>query len=146
MAIKLTFTGFDDLLKKIEKASGNIQKAAEQCMKQSAEIMEEELKTAMHSAGGGVDEALINRMPKYTIQSSEARVTAKVGYPSTSYNPNNPSDYHKAIFANYGTPHRRKHGQEKARGFVTKAKRAARPKIKAQQNKALNDILKDLSK
>lgn len=146
MAIKLTFTGFDDLLKKIEKAGGNIQKVSENCMKQSAEIMEEELKNAMRTAGGGVSENLINRMPKYKIESSAARVTAKVGYPSTSYNPNNLSDYHKAIFANYGTPHRKKHGQEKARGFVTKAKKSAKPKIKAQQEKALNDILKDLSK
>lgn len=146
MAIKLTLTGFDDLLKKIEKANGNMQSAAEQCMKQSADIMQADLKAAMHTAGGGVSESLINRMPNYTLESNGARVTAKVGYPSTSYNPNNPSDYHKAIFANYGTPHRKKHGIEKARGFVTAAKKSAKPKIKAQQEKTLNDILKDLTK
>ena len=146
MTIKLTLNGFDDLLKKIEKANGNMEKAAMQCIKQSAEIMQTELKTAMRTTKGGVSESLINRMPNYRIENNRTRVSAQVGYPSTSYNPNNLSDYHKAIFANYGTPHRKKHGQEKARGFVSKAKRTAKPKIKAQQEKTLNDILKDLTK
>lgn len=144
--IRLNLTGFDDLLKKIEKADGDIQKASEQCIKQSAEIMQTELKSAMHSAGGGVDEDLINRMPNYTIESNAAKVTARVGYKATSYNPNNLSDYFKAMFAQYGTPHRKKHGQESARNFITKAKKAAKPKIKAQQQKTLNEILKDLTK
>ena len=144
MSIKVSISGFDDLLKKIEKANGNMEKAAMQCVKQSAEIMQNELKTAMNKTG--VDSDLINRMPNYTIENKGSRVTARVGYPETSYNPNNLSDYHKAIFANYGTPFRKKHGQEKARRFITKAKRAAKPKIKAQQEKTLNDILKDLTK
>ncbi len=146
MAIKLKLEGVDELLKKIEKAGGDIEQASVKCMKESAEIMQAELKSAMRTSGGGVSEALINRMPNYTIENNGSRVSAKVGYPATSYNPNNPSDYHKAIFANYGTPHRKSHGQEKARGFVAKAKRAAKPKIKAQQEKTLNDIIKDLTK
>ena len=146
MAIKITLTGVEELIKKIEKANGNIEIASEKCIRESAEIMQAELKTAMRTSKGGVSENLINRMPNYTIENNGAKVTAHVGYRSTSFNPKNPSDYHKAIFANYGTPHRKQHGQEKARRFVAKAKRSAKPKIKSQQEETLNAILKDLTK
>ena len=143
MAIKISLTGFEELLKKIEKANGNIEQASMRCIKESADIMQTELKSAMISTGISAD--LVNRMPNYRLENSGARVTARVGYPETSYNPKNPSDYHKAIFANYGTPHRKKYGEEKARRFIVRAKRAARKKIKAQQERTLNDILKDLT-
>lgn len=148
MAIKVTLTGFEDLLKQIDEANGKMEAAAERCVRESAEIMQAELKNAMNTSKGKADapvsESLVNRMPSYTITSTGARVTAHVGYPETSYNPRHPSDYHQAIFANYGTPHRKKHGHEQPRGFIQKAKRAARTKIKRQQEETLNNILKDL--
>lgn len=144
--IRLNVKGFDDLLRKIEKANGKAEIAAEKCLKESAEILQDELKAAMRTAGGGVETDLINRMPNYTIENSGTRITARVGYKPTSYNPNNLSDYFKAMFAQYGTPHRKSHGHERARGFIAVAKKAAKPKIKKQQEKTLNDILEDLKK
>lgn len=139
MSIKLQLDGFDELLKKIEKAGGSIDAAAETCIKKSANIMEAELKTQMSKAD--VDSGLINQMPAPTIEKEGNRITARVGYKKGAYNPNNISDGYKIVFLNYGTPKRKKHGKIKARGFIAKAKNKARPQIKKQQEETLNEIL-----
>lgn len=142
MSIKLQLDGFDELLKKIEKAGGSIDAAAETCLKKSANIMEAELKTQMSKAD--VDAALINRMPAPTIEKDGNRMTARVGYKKGAYNPNNISDGYKVVFLNYGTPKRKKHGKIKARGFIAKAKKKAKPQIKRQQETTLDEILRGL--
>lgn len=142
MSIKINLSGFDDLLAKIEKAGGSIDAAAETCLKNSASIMEAELKTQMNNAG--VDSGLINRMPAPTIEKDGNRITARVGYKKGAYNPNNLSDGYEVVFLNYGTP-KRKRSQIKARGFIAKAKKKARPQIKKQQEKTLNEILRGLN-
>lgn len=142
MSIKLQLDGFDELLKKIEKAGGSIDAAAETCLKKSANIMEAELKTQMSKAD--VDAALINRMPAPTIEKDGNRITARVGYKKGAYNPRNISDGFKVVFLNFGTPKRTKHGKIKARGFIAKAKNKAKPQIKRQQETTLNEILRGL--
>ena len=142
MSIKLQLDGFDELLKKIEKAGGSIDAAAETCLKKSANIMEAELKTQMSKAD--VDAALINRMPAPTIEKDGNRMTARVGYKKGAYNPNNISDGYKVVFLNYGTPKRKKHGKIKARGFIAKAKKKAKPQIKRQQETTLDEIFRGL--
>ena len=144
MPVKLKLSGFEDLLTKIEKAGGSINAATQKCMKNSAAIMEDELKSKMQSAD--VDSRLINAMPASEIQSSGNRVTARVGYTKGVFDPKNPSDGYLAVFLNYGTPKRTKHGKVKPRGFIQKAKRSAKKKIRAEQEKTLNEILKGLSK
>lgn len=143
MSIKLQLDGFDDLLKKIEKAGGSIDTAAESCLKKSASIMEDELKAQMNKAN--VDSGLINRMPAPSIEKEGNRITARVGYKKGAYNPRNPSDGYEVVFINYGTPRRSKHGKIKARGFIAKAKRKARPQIKKQQETTLKEILRGLN-
>lgn len=143
MSIKLQLDGFDDLLKKIEKAGGSIDNAAESCLKKSASIMEDELKAQMNKAN--VDSGLINRMPAPSIEKEGNRITARVGYKKGAYNPRNPSDGYEVVFINYGTPRRSKHGKIKARGFIAKAKRKARPQIKKQQETTLKEILRGLN-
>lgn len=142
MAIKIKLEGFDDMLNDIEAAGGSIDKACISALSQSAQTMQSALKGAMNSSDLASD--LANRMPPFQIEPSGNRFTAKVGFMETPYNPRNPSDYHKAVFANYGTPYRKRHGKESARGFVQKAKKAARPKIKKQQKAALTKILERL--
>lgn len=139
MSIKLKLEGFDELLKNIEKAGGEIDRATENAMRQSAVTMQRELVAQMTKAN--VDRALISRMPSFVIEKDHGAITARVGYRSTGYNPSSPSDYHKAIFINYGTPTRSKHGVIVGRGFVQKAKRRARRTIKKQQEEVLNKIL-----
>lgn len=143
MAIKLKLDGFDELLEQIEAAGRSADSAAESAIKASAQVMQSELKSALSVA---TDSGLAGRLPAPKIEHSGNEVSASVGFESTAYNPRNPSDYHKAIFLNYGTPTRKQHGQEAARGFVTKAKRRARPKIKKVQKEALEKILARLKK
>lgn len=144
MSIKLNLNGFDDLLSEIEKAGGTIDDAAKQCLQKSANIMHDELKKQMTAAN--VDSDLINRMPPPEIEKDGNRHTARVGYKKGAFDPNNPSDGYKVVFANYGTPHRSKHGQQPAKRFIEKAKKKANPQIKKAQSETLNKIIEGLKK
>lgn len=144
MAIKLKLEGFEEFLKDIEEAGGSVDKATESAVRQSAQIFQAELKSEMKSSD--LSPRLADRMPPFTIEKSGNKTTARVGFKETPYHPKELSDYYKAIFANYGTPHRQKHGHEKARGFIQKAKRRARPKMKKQQKIALMKILERLKR
>lgn len=146
MSIQLKIDGFNDLIKAIEKAGGSIQGAITNCLEKSAAIMQTELTTEMQKAG--VDSGVISRMPAPTIENDFGLITARVGYRKGAYNPDNLSDGYKVVFVNYGTPYRTKHGKIEGKtvkkGFIQRAKRKAKPKIKKQQEKTLHDILKGL--
>lgn len=142
MAIKLKLSGFDDLLEQIRRAEGDVDKASERCLKESAQVMHNELTAQMQKAGVASD--LIARMPPPEIERDGNSMIARVGYKPTQYDPTKPSDYFKAIFLNYGTPHRSKHGKVKARGFIGKAQRKAKSQIKKKQEETLNEIIEEL--
>lgn len=144
MPITLKLTGFEEMLSAIDKAGGSIDRAANQCMQKSAKLMEEELKTQMRSAK--VKSDLIGRMPSPEVEKKGNRYTARVGYVKGEYNQKKPSDAYKAIFLNYGTPRRTKHGQVKARHFIENAKENAKSKIKNSQQQTLKEILGGLKK
>lgn len=140
----LKLEGFDDLLEQIQKAGGSIDRAADSCLRQSAQIMQTELKAQMQAAG--VDSDLINSMPPPQITAQDNRYSAAVGYIKGEFDPNNPSDGYKVVFLNYGTPRRTKHGKVAARGFIQAAKKKARPQIKKAQKATLEKILGRVSK
>lgn len=144
MPITLKLTGFEEMLTAIEKAGGSIDKAANQCMQKSAKLMDEELKAQMRSAN--VKSDLINRMPSPEVEKDGNRYTARVGFVKGEYNPTKPSDAYKAIFLNYGTPRRTKHGQVKARHFIENAKEKAKSKIENSQQQTFKEILGGLKK
>lgn len=142
MSIKLKLDGFDDLLSQIEKAGGTIDGAAKQCLQKSANIMHDELKKQMTAAN--VDGDLIDRMPPPEIETEGNRHTARVGYKKGTYDPHNPSDGYKVVFANYGTPRRSEHGQQPAKRFIEKAKKKASARIKKAQKQTLDEIIEGL--
>lgn len=144
MAIKLRFSGFEELLEQIQKAGGSIDRATESCLKQSAQIMQSELKSQMKESG--VDSDLIARMPPPEITKEGNTMIARVGYKKGAYNPNDISDGYKVVFLNYGTPKREKHGKVEARGFIDRAQKKARKRIKKAQKEALEKILERVSK
>lgn len=144
MPITLKLTGFEEMLTAIEKAGGSIDKAANQCMQKSAKLIDEELKAQMRSAN--VKSDLINRMPSPEVEKEGNRYTARVGFVKGEYNPTKPSDAYKAIFLNYGTPRRTKHGQVKARHFIENAKEKAKSKIENSQQQTFKEILGGLKK
>lgn len=146
MSIKLKLDGFDELLKKIEKAGGDVDTATENAMRQSANTMQRELKDQMQDAN--VSKRLIDNMPPFEIEKDYGRITARVGYRKGAYDPLNPSDGYLVVFMNYGTPYRTKHGKIKditeggiiKLGFIDRAKKKAKPKIRKQQEEVLNKI------
>lgn len=139
MSIKLKLSGFDDLFEQIKAAGGTVERATESCIKQSAQIMQSELKTQMQKSN--VDSDLINSMPPPEIEVNGNRYTARVGYKKGAYDPNNPSDGYKVVFLNYGTPNRSKHGKIVARGFIQKAKKKASAPMKRAQKETLEKII-----
>ena len=138
--------GSADILVKFEglNVGGSINKATESAMKQSAQIMQSELKSQMQTAK--VPSRLISSMPNWKVETDGNRVTAFVGYEKGAYDPKNPSDAYLVVFLNYGTPNRSEHGKVAERGFIDKAKKKATPKIKKEQKKALEKILARLQK
>ena len=144
MSIKLKFDGFEDLLNDIQEAGRTMNSAAEATMRQSAQVMHSTLISEMQSAG--VDSDLINTIAAPQIEVEGNIITAKVGFNKGSYNPKDPSDSHKVVFLNYGTPHRKKHGKMAEQGFIQKAKKKAMPKIRKQQKATLEKILSRLQK
>ena len=144
MSIRLKLDGFDTLLKEIEKAGGKAESATMACMERSAAIMQDELKTQMRNSEAPNN--LIDAMPDPIIENDYGKITARVGYKKGTYDPTNLSDGYKVVFLNYGTPHRKKHGKERARGFIQRAKSKAKKKINADQEKTLQDILKGLKR
>ena len=140
----LQLKGFDHLLEQIQKAGGSIDQAADSCLRQSAQIMQSELKAQMQAAG--VDGGLINSMPQPQITVKNNRYSAAVGYQKGNYDPNDISDGYKVVFLNYGTPRRTMHGKVAARGFIKKARDKARPQIKKEQEATLHKILGRVSK
>lgn len=146
MSIKLQLEGFDDLIYKIQKAEGNVEKATEKCLRKSADIQQEILINEMRKSN--VDSGLINNMPPPEIQNDYGLITARVGYKKGAYDPTNLTDAYKVIFVNYGTPYRSKHGKIMGktvkRGFIQRAKRKAKKPIQQQQEATLKEILKGL--
>lgn len=139
MSIKLQLSGFDDLFEQIKKAEGNVDNAAEQCLEESAQIMQSELKVQMQKSG--VDSDLINRMPTPELKKDGNTLIARVGYKKGAYNPDDLSDGFKVVFLNYGTPKRSKHGKVEAKGFIDKAQRKAKTQIKKKQEETLKKII-----
>lgn len=141
----LQLKGFEELLEQIQKAGGSVNSAMEKCTKQAANIMHDELKTQMKAAG--VSDSLIERLPPPVVEQYGNLYVGRVGYEKGGPpDPQNLSDGYKAIFLNYGTPRRQKHGKIAARGFLEKARNKARPKIKKQQKETLDNILGELKK
>lgn len=158
----LTLTGFDELINKIERAGGSVRNSVNAVMNESATIMKNELTAQMQKAN--VDSGLISRMPAPKVEWQGNKCTAQIGYEKGTFNSNNLSDGYKVVFLNYGTPkdrHTNQGGQKvfiyghwatlgngrgaiKARGFINKAKKKAKPQIKKKQEETLHDILKGL--
>lgn len=137
----LKLQGFDNLLADIARAGGKVDKAVDAACKAGAAELESRL--LAECAADGVPDSVTREIR--TIYRSAGNVhKVQCGWEMGEYNPDNLSAGYKALFLNYGTPHRSKHGKVKARGFITRAKRGARLKVKRAQAAALDQILRGL--
>lgn len=147
MSIELKLEGFDELLKQIQKAEGDVESASVQTLRKSADIMQNTLKAEMQKSN--VSSSLINTMPAPKIEKDHGLITARVGWQKGAYNPSNPSAAYKVIFLNYGTPNRTKHGKiqqggKVKLGFIKRAKSKSKKPIQIEQERMLKEILKGL--
>lgn len=141
--ITIKLEGFEGLLNDIEAAGRSMESAVESCLKENAQTVDKELRTQLKNVS---ESDLAAKMPAPIIEREGNQVSAFVGFHKGAYNPKNPSDGYKALFLNYGTPYRKKHGQESARGFITKAKQNSVKVIRRQQKQTLTKILARLKK
>lgn len=135
--ISVTINGFDELIEQIRKAEGDVDGAIQKAVNAGADVVEQELIAQCNAAN--VPASITNEITK-TVERSGNEYRIKVGWKLGEYNPKNISQGFKALFLNYGTPHRSEHGKIKARGFISKAKKASLKKVKAAQQSALEEI------
>lgn len=137
----LKLQGFDYLLDDIQRAGGNINDAVDKAVKAGAAELEAQLRA--ECAAADIPDSITSEIRTKHMRSGNL-YKCQVGWEMGDYNPDNLSTGYKALFLNYGTPHRTKHGKIKARGFITKAKRKARRKVKLAQAQALDEIIRGL--
>lgn len=137
--ISLKIEGFEEILNAIKDAGGSVDKAVDSAVRQSAQIVQIELKNEMQQSN--VDSDLINAMPAPEIFRDGNAVVAKVGYNKGTYNPAKLSNGYKVVFLNYGTPNRKKYGKVIAKGFIQRAKKSATPKVRKAQKEVFNKII-----
>lgn len=141
----VSLNGFDEMIKALEKAGKDIDAIASDCARRTAEIADANLRDQMRKSG--VPNDLINDMPLPKVEHDGNAFYVQVGYEKDRYDPANPSETYKAVFLNYGTPHRSPdRGQLKKKGFVSKAKRKSVKEIKKAEEQALTEMLKEASK
>ena len=153
---------FKDLLEKIQEAGGDIEAATFDAARKSAKVIYNELLS--ESKASGLPESVTSAI-SFQAERDESgnRYGVTVGWKLGAFNPKNPSAGHKAIFQNYGTPHRytkldrrvpaknesgwattNDRGFITGRGFIARAKKKAQPKVKKIQQETLNEILRGL--
>lgn len=135
-----------NLLSKINKAGGDIDRAAYEAAQKGAEVYEAALRAACNT--NRVPDSITNHIESEVEQSGN-RTTVAVGWRLSNYDPNNPSPGFKAIFLNYGTPRRTTNkganrGAIVGGGFIGRAKKVSKGLIRQAQEKFLNEVLKEL--
>ncbi len=129
-SLKLELSGVEELLRSIEKMGGDVNAAAEKALLASAVPFHQELKVAIkkHRRSGLTESTL--REPKQ-VKWEGNRCTLEVGF-------NLKSGGLPALFLEYGTP------RMKARPFIRPAINRCKKDAKAHQQKALEEIMKEL--
>ena len=141
----VTLDGFEEMIEALTKAGNDLEAIAADCAKRSAEIADSNLRRQMSAAGGAASD-MIGHLPKPSIEHEGNIWTVKVGFEMPDrLDERNPAEGHKAVFLNYGTPHRMEDkGQVAAQKFVTKARKKSVREIKKAQEESLAEMLKGL--
>lgn len=138
----VTLDGFEELVARLTKAGRSADAIAGRCAEAAAGVCHQALVDEMRRAQ--VDGGLIDDMPKPDIEREGNKWHVRVGFrKDESYDPDDPAPAYKAIFLNYGTPHRQETGQVKARGFVKKARKRSRKGVKEAEEAAFARMLEE---
>lgn len=144
--ISVTLNGFEEMLERIEKASGNAEKYARQVVKKSAAIVENELKA--ECTRQNIPDSIINGIST-EITNGATYAEAQVGWKLGSYDQRKPAIGYLAVFLNYGSERRNtKRGLNRGRligkKFIATAKKKTDKKVQALQKQMLEEIMKEL--
>lgn len=140
--IKIELSGFEEILRKIDKAGGDSKKAVGTAINRSITVYHESLKKHLRAATKNYKnlEADI-KVSNVTWSGDEC--SAEVGWQLGDYDPKNLSEGYKAVFLNYGTP-RRQPTQIKGRKFIASAKKSVKKEVKTLYEKTFDEILRGL--
>lgn len=145
--ININLKGFEKMLTALQDAGQNVDQQAKRATKESARIVEQELREQCQTAG--VPESITREIKTTTSTEGDGRYSAKVGWKLGNYDPHNPSEGYKAIFLNYGTVRRQTksgknrgeiHKPAQSQQFIYAAKKKARTKVKKLQKQMLEEI------
>lgn len=152
---------FSDMLEKIKKVGGDVDEVTMKCAQECAKTIHGELVTEAHASG--VPSNVTGEI-QHNVTKNGNRYKIEAGWKLGDYNPSNPSAGYKAIFLNYGTARRavkkdRVHhvvgdgwktlgtdrGAVTGRGFIDRAQKGAKKKIKSIQKDAAKKVLEELT-
>lgn len=150
--IKLQFGGFDRMLERVQKAGGDIDAAARQCMEESLQVLESNLKSEAAASGAGTSTI------RHTVTVNGNRISGETGWELGTYDSSNPSEGYDAMFREFGTGKHSKRGRGKdrqtaaghnrgstePRPFMEKARMESVKPVRAIQRKTLQKIVKEL--
>lgn len=140
---------YGDLIAKIQKLEGDVEQATWDAARKGAKVLYDQLQAECDASGvpSSIKDAIAMQAER---SASGNRVACKVGWRMTPYDPKNLTPAYKAIFLNYGTPRRftistdAHRGYIDGRGFLGRAKKRARPKVKKAQEEVLKTIIEGL--
>lgn len=148
--ITLNVDGFDELLAAVKRAQGNVEKAADECVKRSARVLEGNLKSEAEASGADASEV------KTDIKHDALKLRAEVGWKLGTYDSDNPSQGYRAMFVEYGTGKFSDRGKGKDRETKAGANRGstlphpfmnnARKKSEKPIHAIQEDMLKNIAK
>ena len=152
--MRMKVSGFDEMLDAIRRAGGDVDKAVKVCMEESVQILEGNLIKAAEASGAETSTV------SHKVTSEGNRVAAETGWELGAYDSANPSEGYRAMFVEFGTGKSSQRGKGKdretqaghnrgstePRPFMDKARKKSVKAIRAVQQEALQDIVKELDK
>lgn len=154
----LRLYGFEEFIEALQKAeSVDVDRAAENCFNQCADIVIDAMKSRMSESG--VPDSLKSKATTFRVYRGNAKLF------SYGWNKSDEQTVKKVCYLNYGTPRRQTHsdgqrvqiggewvtlgnnrGKVAPRYFISNAKRSAAQKMRKVQKDALKQMLGDLKK
>ena len=147
--MRLQVKGFDEMLERVQRAGGNVDKAAKKCMERSVSVLEEYL--IDEAAESGVETTEIF----HQVTVSGNRISGETGWKLGNYDSNNPSEGYRAMFAEFGTGRHsaRSRGKDREtaagynrgstepRPFMAQARKRAVKPVRTIQQETLQELL-----